>query len=422
MCRIDLEDKKYLIDEPATIIEVENAIVLPCIKDDENSGPGQIYKGGICDSMGKFLVGHVVNFNNQCYRNWWTCLEGYKIDKSPKVVNETVIFGGFIHGAFGHFITESISRLWFIIKNTNLKHKIIFLNLSKSDVIKYEDVLNLIGLRREQYEFVTEITQFDKVIVPDQSLYIGTGYKRECQCIYDAMISRVKPMNFSKIYLSNSKYPINSSKREVYFENFYRKRGFEIIYPETLPFAQQVAIINGADEIVCTNGTIQHLTFFCKNHTKLTILARDNSKIKLGNLESSSIEMRKLESYLVNIAYNFLPVKLSGGNKYFWGPTEQWIEYLNSQNITYDFSEVSFDIHVKPFIYDYLIEWTLHYSSNPNKYNRIKNFTLLDVLDRINKTFLNTTLDKELFSEPDNIVEMRNKLEQLSINNKDNLF
>lgn len=402
--------KNYIIDEQASVVEVINGVVLPCRYISKVSN---IVEGGVCDELGQFVTGQISKFNDLKNSNWWCdCVKSYKLEKTPVKINDVVVFGGLLNIHFGHFIIDSISRLWYYIKNPTLNYKIVFLNLPGYDGVKFDCILQAIGLKKEQYEIINQPTQFNKIIIPEQTLFRATSYKKECQLVFDAIINNVKPANLKKIYLSKTKYYKANSDRETYFEEFYKKRGFEIIYPETIPFTEQVSILNGADEIVCTIGTLVHLTFFSKNNAKLTILARTSDQ-PIAVSFMLSVQMRNLKVYCVDISYNFLPVNYLDST-YFFGPTKYWIDYLDSQNVMYDPDEVSFDIHVKPYVYDYLIKWCAHFNQNNSGYDKIKNNKLSDVVNLIHRTFLNETIDVSKFPDRDDVVKLKEDNKKLT--------
>lgn len=402
--------EKYLIDKPIGVIEVENGIILPCRKIRNTI---QKAEGGVTNQFGEFIAGHKTYLDANPTIIGWDCIRSYKTEIDIVKENQTVIFGGCLIVQFGHFITEGFSRLWYLIQNPELDFKIIFLTFPGYNTFKFENILNSIGIKKYQYEIITKPTQFKKIIIPEQSIYIGSGYLKEHQLVYDAIISGTKPSVFKKIYLSKSKFHINNSAREVYFEEFYKRRGFEIIYPETLTFMEQVSILNGADEVVCTMGTIQHLTFFCRDYTKVTVMAREYNSGHINVLGMFSLQMRNTDTYFVDIALNFLPTTVTN-SIYLHGPTKHWINYLDSQKIPYETIEVSFEKHIKPFVYDYLINWTEHYIKNPNAYSKIKNQTLPDIINNIQKTFIGETIDTKKFPERDDVVNIQNRINLLS--------
>lgn len=406
----DILSTNFLKNQSCDTEIVNNGYVLPL------TISNNLKSGGVCDSKFGFIAGFINDLNAKNDPNWLAYLNSYVPKSEPIKRNEVVIFGGILMDEFGHVLRDSYTRLWYIIQNSQINHKVVFLNMLGQNGLKFEQLLGAIGLKKERYEVITQPTQFNKIIVPEQSLIIMNYYKKECLIPFDTIISKIKPANFKKIYLSRSKYNRTVSFSEEYFENFYKKRGFEIIYPETLPFFEQVSIINGADEIVCTAGTLVHMTFFCKSNVKVTILGRTYNSFEHKAFRSwlFSLQIRKIEAYFVDVSNNFLPAEFSN-SIFFYGPTKYWIDYLNTNNIPYEPDEVSFDIHVKPHIYDYLIEWSKH-NSNLNNYNWIRNNTLFDVVKTIQRTFLDTEIKTKQIPERDDIVKMQHYIKHLQSN------
>ena len=149
------------------------------------------------------------------------------------------------------------------------------------------------------------------------------------------------------------------------------------------------------------------MLFFCRENTKVTILERAPG-YDLWPLYMFPIQMRKLDAYFVDAALNFLPAGYISQNTYFYGPTVYWKQYLDAQGIEYDPDEISWDLHVKPHLYDYLVKWAQN-AATPQGYKNVKNSDIVDVIDGIHKAFLNTSVDKKKFAERDDIAKLRNE-------------
>lgn len=412
----NLCETNYLIETPAKVTEVEDGIILPLRWTDEKKEQPE---GGVCDKNGGFIAGHIFNYDVSEFKHGHSCLNSYTINEDVLSINETVIYGGLCLDHFGHFITESFSRLWYFAKNNDIKFKLVFIVLPGKKNILFSKILYNLGLTDNDFEIILKPTRFSKIIVPEQTLYYAGGYRKEAKYIYDFCIHKASAnidnkfinKSYSKVYLSKSKYFESNSTREKYFEDFYKKRGFEIIYPETLSFLEQVYIVSCADEIVCVTGTLIHLTFFCRENTVVTILSRTNDRPS-NPLGIFSLQLRELESYFVDISINFLPVHYNRSS-FFWGPTKHWVNYLNSRNIEYSMDEISWDIHVKPYVYDYLISWAENNHNSADSFQRVKNATFPDFINGIYTTFLDSELDVSKFPESDVIVKLKEENKKL---------
>ena len=382
-------DKNYFVSALCRVQEVDEGILLPLRVCEDIKTINAAFEGGVCDKYGNFIAGHERSYPDKSSAINQACRRAYKISSPPKQKKETVIYGGVLYWGFGDPLTQGMTRLWYWADHLNTPHKIVFLNIPFYGGFKAYSLLEAMGLTPDRYEIITEPTQYDKIIVPDESMFLWAGFHSDAK----------------KIYLSRTQYVKQDGINEEYFEDFYRRRGFRIVYPEQLPLPDQISIISGAEEVVCTRGTLSVMLFFCRENTKVTILERAPG-YDLWPLYMFPIQMRKLDAYFVDAALNFLPAGYISQNTYFYGPTVYWKQYLDAQGIEYDPDEISWDLHVKPHLYDYLVKWAQN-AATPQGYKNVKNSDIVDVIDGIHKAFLNTSVDKKKFAERDDIAKLR---------------
>ena len=407
-------EKDYLISEPCGIQEVDEGILLPLRICEDIKTINAAFEGGVCDKYGNFVAGHERGTPDRPPIINQTCKRAYKIENPPKRQDETVIFGGVLYWGFGDPLIQGMTRLWYWADHLDTPYKIVFLNIPLYGGFKAYSILEAMGLTPDRYEIITEPTQFNKIIVPDESMFCAAGFHPDAQKIYDLMVSRITPGVDKKVYLSRTQYSKQDGINEEYFEDFYRRRGFRIVYPEQLPLTEQISILAGADEVVCVRGTLSLMTYFCKEHTKTIILERDPG-YKLWPLFVFPIQMRKLDAYFIDAAMNFLTAGYLGTNMYFYGPTTYWKEYLDAQKIDYTSEEISQDLHVKPYIYDYVVKWA-QTCATPLGFRNVKNTDIVDIITGIHKNFLNTSIDKKKFSDRDDVTKLRKENADLKKN------
>ena len=104
--------KKRFSDQKLGVTVVEKGIVLPAqLLPAPN--PSKKYSGGVCDKDFNFVAG-----DREKQNNWATIDSAYTVDrKDITYLDEDVIYGGALIDHFGHFLTESQSRLWFILQD-----------------------------------------------------------------------------------------------------------------------------------------------------------------------------------------------------------------------------------------------------------------------------------------------------------------
>lgn len=407
-------EKDYLISEPCGVQEVDEGILLPLRICEDIKTINAAFEGGVCDKYGNFIAGHERCTADRSPAINLACNRAYKIEHFPKRRNETVIFGGVLYWGFGDPLIQGMTRLWYWADHLDTPYKIVFLNIPLYGGFKAYSILEAMGLTPDRYEIVTEPTQFNKIIVPDESMFYWAGFHPDAKKIYDLMVSRVIPGKDKKVYLSRTKFSKQDGVNEEYFEDFYRRRGFRIVYPEQLPLTEQISILAGAEEVVCTRGTLSLMTFFCKEHTRVTVLERAPG-FRLWPLYMLPIQTRKLDAYFIDAAMNFLPAGYILQNTYFYGPTVYWKEYLDAQGIEYTPDEISWDLHVKPHLYEYLVRW-VQTAATPQGFKNIKNTGIVDVINGIHQAFLNTSIDKKKFADRDDVAKLRKENADLKKN------
>ncbi len=395
--------QNYYSDRELTVTTAKNAIVLPTKIIDDSKG---ILKGGICDENFHFLAGFSRYGKN--VPGYTAITSSYSVDKSDIAVrDETVIFGGVLFGHFGHIILECMNRLWWCIENPDCNFKIVFTTLwSKKDWIM--DFFTLLDIQHDRIMFIDQPTQFKEIIIPEESVYGWKEYTDKYlvphkKLIQNSIINYKKKI--SKVYLTRRLYsgaPRLKYCNEIYFENFYKKQGYEIISPELLPLNEQIALIANADEIATTLGTLSHLAVFAKPGTKFTILIRVSDQILIPQCLIN--QATQIDYFFVDPSMNYLFSNRVQGVVLF-GTSECWKSYVEN----YFKEKWDEKNNTTPEVFwNYLLEWVSFYS-NPKKYSQIANWKIFDMLNQINNVLFGRTLDKKQFPIQDLNAELNQK-------------
>lgn len=371
----------------------DDAIILPLIKYPETRLQGELSQvGGVCDGNLGFLAGYE---KGDPLLDYAASYEPKEIDRS----DETVIFSGDLNNHFGHFIQDSMSRLWYAAQNKDKNYKVAILknahwhwpesSLKTSYHLKF---LNLIGISNDRILIIDRPTQFKRVIVPKQSIYWSEGYNKDlASIVYDAARNRVAPKTDKRIYLSRTKFEEQEIFNEKYFEKYFSNQGFKVIYPEQLPLEEQVAYMAGADEIACTYGTLSHWTMFARNKTRLISLLRYPYAIDQRQLIID--KFKELDSVYIDTTLNFFPTQ-NVGSSYLIGPGIYWdkflkqeyatdintdiVEYLNQADIKFgsyiqSFLQKLHVLRVFGYRFDYITYLkSLYLSFYPSGYSRVR--------------------------------------------------
>ncbi len=349
-----LQTRDFMDKNPAGVQEIEGGYALPLRKSEVKTSSGT-FLGGVMDGSGNFVAG--LERKRGLEVNY-TCLREYTFDEEEaEDLNETVIFGGVFISTFGHLFAECLSRLWWVIQHREIDYRVAVLTIPGQKNIK-EDFFDLLGIDRSRILYVNNITRFSRIIVPDQTVRLHSDFKREYISIFDEIIAHVQPEKISKIYLSRSSFSKNDG-----IKNFSVR--------------EQVALLAGAEEVVCTQGTLSHLGLFCRSGTKMTIFRRAENVLLPQYLVDQA---RQLETYYVDATFNFLPTRHTD-SVFLYGPTAHFRDYLDRYGLEYEPEEIEF--HVEEYAYEYLLHWCKTYN-RLKSFNQISGWDMFDVLNNMN--------------------------------------
>ena len=200
-----------------------------------------------------------------------------------KIVDEVMdcdaVFLGNAYPHFGHFIIEHLNRAWGITKIDNSGNtKYIFVDNKNIGAKSWlYDFTDMLGISRDDVLILNKSIRFKNVFIPTQSLNnSGNMWAPEFKDGFDIMRENVVTEHiYERVYVSRAK--LSDSMRtynEEVIQKIFEKNGFHIIYPETMPLAQQVAIIGNCKVLAGCAGTALHLGVFMKNGGRIIQLNR----------------------------------------------------------------------------------------------------------------------------------------------------
>ena len=370
--------RDYCDPNHCEIEEIEYGTILP-LKRVEQSSRNGIYSGGVCNKDGTFFAGFSRN-ESKCIN--LSCSEAYNITDNLEAEDEEVVYGGVLTGLFGHLFAECLSRLWYICseKYRALHEKKIVFLVIPDQKRPTEDFFRLMGIDLNNVKYITRPMRYRKIYVPEQSVIAYSSYHPEYKNIFNLIKKNVKKGEYKKIYLTRRLWYKNDVINEEYFENFFRRRGYKVVSPERLSVFEQISIVSGANEIVCTEGTLGHLAIFCDDNIKITLLRRAEHKKEII-LQYIINQCRNVNVSYVDVSHNFFPVTHVAG-VFLLGWTELFRNYLQDRGMPYYANEDKFCLN--EHVYTYLDRWVEKFS-NIHEFNEIAYADVLDFINSIRK-------------------------------------
>jgi hypothetical protein len=274
---INAVNKNRYIQKSLTCKKYENAILLP-YRCDIHTREGN---GGIVSQDGDIIA------NSHLHE---TMAVSYPINTAIKKQQKSVIYLGMFNPVWGHCITDSLRKLWFI--NTEECKNLIQSGVELVYMVMWQDkyslpqafcdVLQSLHINIKQATFVNEITQYQSVYIPDDALQYdneGMSYAKEYKDVIDRIIQAtpcVKIKIHDKIYFSRNRF---KNKRmfdygEKRIEDVFSYLGYKIMYPEKLSFYEQVHLLQHCTHFATTEGSTSHNVLFCKEGTHVAIVRK----------------------------------------------------------------------------------------------------------------------------------------------------
>ena len=228
---------------------LKNSIIMPL------EGTMDYFTGGVFSSDGQFIEDSLLDRGKP-----------RQLQEPIESLDGIYIYGGCLFGHFGHFIWESLSRLYTIRKCK--EYPILFITPYDEIIISiFEKSFKAIGVRNKIF-FVKVPTSVQNLI------YSPPGSSIMPLFIIDEQINALKYFTFSntervfkKIWLSRSL--LNSNKygkitNEQHVEEELNNIGYEIIHPQMISLYQQVRLLSTSDIVAGFDGSQFFSVLFAK--------------------------------------------------------------------------------------------------------------------------------------------------------------
>ncbi len=294
--------------------EYHHATILPIRK-----GPtSKLDCGGVIDNEGEYILSSVIP-------GW---ASGYYDDYTCEYECKTVVYCGRMIGQWGHFLLETITRLWFFLEHDDPSYEYILIvreNTNPPVQDNFLEFFRLLGIS-DRLRFLSVPTQFETVLIPERSFQ----YKRFLSPRYKSIIDRVvrNACRYSlemgypdKIFLSRSSFP-KAQRTEIglsYLDHYFQNNGYELLHPEKLRLMQLICMFSRASCLATESGTVAHNILFCNNHQDILIIERQC----LINEAQLSIDcVQDLHATYVDGNLMVYPVTLGGGPFFLYDTPE----------------------------------------------------------------------------------------------------
>ena len=259
------------------IVELEHAYIVPPEAGGRNA-PAQ--KSRVFDADRKFVEASILMRPN----GFFNSEPPFPAEDAIVKLSGSHMYGGVLFGHFGHFLMDSLARVWATERLADRIESILFTPKTNAgnlaNMLKVQTPLfRALGVEN-RIQLIVEPTEVERLFVPRQGIGIA-GWDNGMPAFRDYMRRKggkhIEPSGGDRIYVSRSALPKGRASilGEKRLEEYLQSCGFEIMYPEKLGKEEQIARYRAARFIVSPDGSPLHLLAYVGHSDQsVAIIAR----------------------------------------------------------------------------------------------------------------------------------------------------
>lgn len=249
--------------------------------------------------------------------------------------DEKVVFCGYMISQWGHFLIETVPRLWYCLQeDERIDHYVFILENESQRQVEgnYLEFLRLLGIA-DKCVFINQPTRYRTVIVPELSYsrtqYFTDQYRETFQYVVDmALKEGSDTCSSKKIFLSRNHF---KKARDTEFgldllDNFFAKNGFDIIYPEETSLPKLITLVQEAEVCAASSGTAPHNFLFAQQGKKILIMERQAT---VNEIQIDLDVVKDFDVTYIDSHYSVYPVS-AGGGPFFFAYTEWFGSFVRT--------------------------------------------------------------------------------------------
>ena len=304
----NFEGKPFIKKENLTVESYKSATILPMKKFDEDPISRSFGRGGVVDKDNNYVILSELSER----------LSGGYEFSNEEFIDEKVVYCGYFINHWGHFLVDTIVRLWYVLENDTSIDKYVFMSEYGNDKEpkgNYKEFFELLGIANK-VRIVSKPTRFREVVVPELGYKEREFFSEPFKNMFDFIARAVKPLpeweKTDKLFLTRSQFNKSTSidSGMDMIDNFFHKNGYMVIAPETISLSQLIYLIRNSKVCAAMSGTLPHHMLFTKDNHNMVILERN----PMNNVRQVDINLTKnLNVTYIDTSLALYPVNLAVG-------------------------------------------------------------------------------------------------------------
>lgn len=177
-------------------------------------------------------------------------------------IDREVLFGGYLQDHFGHFLLESLARLWFARERSELP--IVWIGSTQYRRWQIE-ILDLLGVGNPPI-FISKPTSIQRLVVPKSGYVVQTRFE-PWHARFLGVFPAAPMTAGKKIWLSRAKLPETYGNviGQAEIEGRLPALGWRIFHPQDFSIVDQLRCIADAERIAGIAGSAFHSVVLMKS-------------------------------------------------------------------------------------------------------------------------------------------------------------
>jgi len=316
----------YKLTKSLGLLQINDGYIFPLEKRPGKESEDCMY-GGVTDYNFHFVIeslNHRVSpLDSQLtFKQWYTGANPSRLNSKIDYIDQTVIFLGPFHAHLGHFMTESLSRMWPYLQGfSNLPA----IYIAEERKLFFSEYTSLFGFGNQQLVWLKEPVQFKTILIPEPSFQIHSYYHYNYTKTINKIKSSVEPKKYGcKVYLSKGNILNGRATGENIFSDQLKCLGFQNIRLSDLSIRELISIMKSCDSFAATSATASHQALFLESNKQSICLNRSAHFHPIQVMIDSMCLLKStyIDAYLYSAQANF------GWLPCFVFPTKYYVEFL----------------------------------------------------------------------------------------------
>lgn len=295
-----------LNDETGDLVLIENALVVP----PPANGRGKWQPSGVLDSKGRFVE------NSISWSSTTLPVNTRPPMPDPGEIAElpgTHIFGGISYGHFGHFIAESLTRIWALDELRGKADGFVYtpkvqMRDNNRPFEIYRDLTRAMGIDIPMISAAQPL-RVQRLYVPRQGFGLGdlmAGSRKYRDYIRRHAGHGVQPKGAEKIYISRSLLPRDRGGLigEWKLEKYLQAEGYALFHPQKETKQDQLAQYKAARKIIAVDCSPLHLVGYVGNKDQQVGILTRRSMAFAGQFVTQLSQFHGIDCRVVDCLVN----------------------------------------------------------------------------------------------------------------------